>query len=210
MSRDRVLDPTANVETSDESVSLAARPGTLDGQTVALYSNNKQNSDHFLRALAENLTKRYPELEVGDVIYRPQAANPGSRWGIVDEIARNADVALVAYGDCGSCTSYTVYDTLELENRGVPTASFSSTKFIHLGRFEALHHNCPELPIIQFEHPIASLPAEDVGPERVTESIVEETDFALTAPTADVVELFSSRYSAEDFNGRPQFDNCTI
>jgi hypothetical protein len=210
MSQDGILDPTASVETSDKNVSLAARFGTLDGQTVALYSNNKQNSDHFLRALAESLTKRYPELEVGDVTYKPQAANPGSRWGIVDEIARNADVALVAYGDCGACTSYTVYDALELESRGVPTASFSSTKFIDLGRFEALHHNCPGLPIIEFEHPIASLPAEDVGPERVTESVVEETDFALTAPAADVAESFSNRYSAEDFDGRPQFDNCTI
>lgn len=210
VSDQEVLDPTGDFSQPKQEVSLAPRLGDLSGKHISLYSNNKQNSDHFLRGVGAALQERYPDVTVGDVVYKKHASNPGSRWGLIDEIAADADAVLVAYGDCGSCTSYTVYDAVAFEKRGIPTVSYSSQKFIRLGQFEAFHHGCAGLPLVEFEHPIAMLDESEVYERRVTADVVQETDTALTAPAEQVAREYASRFSEADIKERPQFDVCTL
>lgn len=207
---EEILDPTGEIGDKGRKYRLADRPETLNGQRIVLYSNNKQNSDHFLEGVSEGIVQKFPDATISDVVYKPTASSPGDKWNLIDEVAADADIVLLAYGDCGSCTTYTVYDAVEFEQRGIPTASFSSEKFIDLGRYDALHRGAPGLPLIEFDHPIANLEPEDVKETRSTQDVVDETINALTNPAGQVEQDFASRYSPEDFDNRPQFDQCTI
>lgn len=207
---EEILDPTGETSEKGRKYRLAERPDSLEGLRVALYSNNKQNSDHFLEGIAEGLRESYPDVEIVDVVYKPTASSPGDNWGLIDEVAAEADIVLLAYGDCGSCTTYTVYDAIEFERRGIPTVSFSSEKFIDLGRYDALHRGAPGLPIVEFDHPIASLEPEEVKETRSTLEVTKETIRALTNPRGQIEQEFASRYSPDDFESKPQFDQCTI
>lgn len=207
---EEILDPTGEVGDKGRKYRLADRPESLNGKRIVLYSNNKQNSDHFLEGVAESIKEEYPEADISEVMYKPTASSPGDKWDLIDEAEEEADIVLLAYGDCGSCTTYTVYDAIEFERRGIPTASFSSEKFINLGRYDALHRGAPGLPLIEFDHPIANLDAEEVKETRATQDVIDETLKALTNPSGQVEQDFASRYSPEEFDSRPQFDQCTI
>ena len=207
---EEILDPTGEIGEKGRKYRLADRPDSLKGKHVKLYSNNKQNSDHFLEGVAEGLRENSPGVDIADVVYKPTASSPGDNWGLIDEVAEEADIVLLAYGDCGSCTTYTVYDAIEFERRGIPTASFSSEKFIDLGRYDALHRGAPGLPIIEFDHPIANLEPDEVKETRSTPEVIKEAIQALTKPAGQVEQDFASRYSPDDFESRPQFDKCTI
>lgn len=207
---EEILDPTGEIGEKGRQYRLADRPDSLDGKRIALYSNNKQNSDHFLEGVADGIRAAFPEVTIADVVYKPAASSPGDKWDLIDQVAADADIVLLAYGDCGSCTTYTVYDAIEFEIRGIPTTSFSSEKFIELGRYDALHRGAPGLPLIEFDHPIANLDADEVKDRRVSADIVEETIKALTRTAGQVEQDFASRYSPDEFEQRPQFDQCTI
>lgn len=207
---EEILDPIADFEEKGRQYRLATRPDTLDGKRIVLYSNNKQNSDHFLEGVGAGIREASPDAEISEVTYKPTASSPGDKWDLIDDVEERADIVLLAYGDCGSCTTYTVYDAIEFERRGIPTVSFSSEKFIGLGRYDALHRGAPGLPLVEFDHPIASLEPDEVKERRVTEHIVTETIQALTNPAGQVEQDFASRYSPEEFENRPQFDQCTI
>lgn len=207
---EEILDPTGDFEEKGRKYRLASRPDSLDGERVVLYSNNKQNSDHFLSGVGERLREAFSEVDISDIVYKPTASSPGDKWGLIDQVATKADIVLLAYGDCGSCTTYTVYDAIEFERRGIPTVSFSSEKFIGLGRYDALHRGAPGLPLVEFAHPIASLDADEVTQRRVTEAVVEDSLKALTSPSGRVEQEFAGRYSPEEFESRPQFDQCTV
>jgi len=207
---EEILDPMGEVGEKGRKYRLADRPESLDGQRIVLYSNNKQNSDHFLRGIANGINKAYQDAEIVTLVYKPAASSPGDKWDLIEEVAEKADIVLLAYGDCGSCTTYTVSDAIEFERRGIPTASFSSEKFIDLGRYGALHRGAPGLPLIEFDHPIANLDAEAVKAERSTQEIIDETIQALTNPAGHLEQEYAGRYSPEEFDSRPQFDHCTI
>lgn len=204
-----ILDPTGNVSEKGRQVRLSQRHDDLDGLRVTLYSNNKQNSDHFLQGVTEAIAVDHG-IEVSEVVYKPAASSPGSRWGLIDEVAANSDVVLLAYGDCGSCTTYTVSDAIEFERRGIPTVSYSTDEFIQLGQYDAFHRGCPGLPIVEFEHPIASLDGAEVTAKRVTDKIVEETVTALTYPEERLESEYAQRYSPDDFDTRPTYDICSM
>jgi hypothetical protein len=206
---EEILEPTPDTEEED-IVELATRPSTLDDLTVTLYSNNKQNSDYFLEAVGSQINSEFDENRVEGVTYKPSAASPGSRWDLIDELAETSDVVLMAYGDCGSCTTYTITDCIELEKRGIPTVCYTSDNFLGLGQYDAYHLGCPGLPIIDFEHPVAGLTREEVEAQRVTPEIVDETVAALTDDAQEVFDRYASRYSIDEFMTRPDFDTCTI
>lgn len=203
-----ILDPSGEVSGRGRQVPLATRFDTLDGRHLTLYSNNKQNSDHFLETVASALTADH-DVEVSEVVYKPAASSAGSRWGLLDEVASDTDGVLLAYGDCGSCTTYTVHDAIEFERRGLPTVSYSTDEFVALGQYDAFHRGCPGLPLVQIAHPMASIDADQV-PTRVTDGVVSETVRALTGPASQLETEYAGRYSPDEFETRPSYDRCTF
>lgn len=209
--RSNIVDPTADLQPEDRTGQLAERPKSLDGKHITLYSNNKQNSDHFLRGVGDALLERYPDATIADdIVYKSRASEPGTRWGLIEKVSPKTDVVLVAYGDCGACSLYTIHDVIQFERRGVPAVAYCSDKFMRLSRYDALNSGVPGLPIVQFEHPIADLTPEQVRDNRITDEVVEDTEKALTTESLAIEEDFASRYSVDDFDGRPSFDICTL
>lgn len=195
-------------EETDTGVSvLTDRLGSIDGASLALFSNNKLNADHFLRGVGEYVEATV-DATVSEVVYKNVATSPASE-AIYSKLARY-DAVLVAYGDCGSCSSWTVHDAIQLERAGVPTVVFCSNEFTALAQFEAEKQECPGLPIVEFEHPIADLSPDAVLAERATESVCAEAVETLTAPPEALRERYEGRYISDADVDGASFGACTL
>ena len=190
---DELLSPVPEQSASDETV-LSERPATLDGLRIGLLSNTKKNSDHFLLRVGERLATM-ADVSVSEVVYKPTATSAAPDE-IYDQLGQY-DAVLTAYGDCGSCSSWTIHDAIHLEKSGIPVVVFCSEEFTTLCQFESENQSCPGLPIVQFEHPIADIDPEVVREERVTDSICEEVSEALTSTPSDLIERYQGRYTDE-------------
>ncbi|MCE7699225.1 MAG: hypothetical protein K8E24_010555, partial [Methanobacterium paludis] len=78
------------------------------------------------------------------------------------EKAADAELSILALGDCGSCTTWVVLDAIRLEKRGVPTISICSHHFAPFARELAGSYGAKNLRIVEIEHPIAGLSEKDV------------------------------------------------
>ena len=190
---EEIVDPFAS-EPEERDRALANRLESLSGARIAVFSNTKKNADHFLRGVGEHLEAHY-DVEVSDVVYK-DVATSGADEEVYDRL-REYDGVLLAYGDCGSCSSWTMYDAFQLEDSGIPTAVFCSEEFTTLCQFEAENQGVPGLPIVEFGHPIADLDPDTVVDERVTDEVVERTVEALTTPAEELPEIYEGRYTGE-------------
>lgn len=53
-------------------------------------------------------------------------------------------------------------DAIELEKRGIPTATIVTEMFFESGRATAKNLAMPHVPIVPIPHPIANLPPEEL------------------------------------------------
>lgn len=192
-SDDEILNPVPDRGNTNETV-LAPRPKVTDGLDIGLLSNTKKNSDTFLEVVGNSLTSMV-DVTVSDVISKP-AATRGAPDELYERLAAY-DAVLTAYGDCGSCSSWTIHDAIQLESSGIPTVVFCSSGFTTLCQFEAENQSCPGLPIVEFERPIADVPPEVIRTERVTDKMCEEVVASLTATPEELVERYQGRYTDE-------------
>jgi len=88
------IDPTAGTATA--RVALAARPEDLAGKVVALLDNTKEQTDIIMAAMAESLTSRYGAARV--LTLRKAHYSKLAPPELLDEIARDADVAIAGLG----------------------------------------------------------------------------------------------------------------
>jgi hypothetical protein len=76
--------------------------------------------------------------------------------------ASEADICILALGDCGSCTSWVILDAIRLEKMSVPTVSICSDQFTSFARELAKSYGAEDLRILELEHPIAGTQTEEV------------------------------------------------
>lgn len=196
---DDVISPYA-----DESVSrdtdLAQRLGTLDGATIGLFSNAKKNADLFLECVGDHLSETY-DVEFGPVIYKEMS--PSAAEDEVYEELSTYDAVLIAYGDCGSCSSWTIHDALQLESMGVPTVVYCTEEFTTLCQYESENRGAPGLPIVELLHPVADLDEETIQAERVTAELIDLTVDALTTDPTELFDVYAGRYTGTDVGASP-------
>lgn len=188
-----IVDPFAS-EVEKSGRVLADRLDSISGVRIALFSNTKKNADHFLRGIGERLESDYG-VEVSDVVYKDVATSAADE-DVYDRL-REYDAVLTAYGDCGSCSSWTMHDAFQLEDAGVPTVVFCSDEFTTLCQFEAENQGAPGLPIVEFAHPIADLDPDTVIDERVTDEVVDRAVEALTTSPSELEEIYQGLYTEE-------------
>ena len=58
----------------------------------------------------------------------------GISEGVLQLLNEKADVVITGVADCGSCSAYTAYDTIELERNGIPTILTTTTRFEQIAR----------------------------------------------------------------------------
>jgi hypothetical protein len=188
---EEILNPFAD-EVEAKGTVLADRLSTVGDARIGLFSNTKKNADHFLREVGERLEADHA-AEVSEVVYKDVATSAADE--AVYEELREYDAVLIAYGDCGSCSSWTMHDAFQLEEAGVPTVVFCTEEFTTLCQYEAENQGVPGLPIVEIEHPIADLSPEAVASERVTDDILTAVTEALTNDAGELLELYKGKYT---------------
>ncbi|MBI2848063.1 MAG: hypothetical protein HYX83_02705 [Chloroflexi bacterium] len=78
-----------------------------------------------------------------------------------------------------------IHDTIELEKRGVPTATFATDLFAHLARFIAGSKGLPDLPLIIVPHPVGGIPADKAKAK--ADHVIDEIVRLLTEPREKLI-----------------------
>lgn len=182
--------PTMAFETG--AAPLACRKGLdeLEAPNIGLLCNSKANADIFLAAIEQALLRRFPTATF--TRHTKRTASKG--LATVDETGlRTCDAIVNAFGDCGSCSSWSVHDGIALERAGIPTATVITAPFAYKGRFEAESLGFGDLPLVVLPHtwaktPLGQLPDDTV--RAIAVAAYGEIEFAITAPSTDVAAAY--------------------
>lgn len=184
---EQVLDPRGDVTV--DARSPADRLESLEGKTVGFLDNAKTNADIFLDEVSEVLSEEYG---VEETIHRRKSNTAIPADSIATYLNDHCDAVVNAYGDCGSCTSWCVYDSVDLEKQGTPVATINSEEFVRLGQSESRSLGIPGLPISTVPHPMGDVP-EEVARERARNAI-DEIVRVLTTSTDELEAEFDGKF----------------
>lgn len=163
-----VLNPLGVVQ--EKKVSLNPLPYDFD--KVSLVDNTKPGADIILNVLQESLGNR-EFIKVQKPAGAPATPEQLKR-------AASTELAILALGDCGSCTSWVIMDAIRLENKGIPAISICSHRFTPFARELAKSHGLNELRILEIEHPISGLSEGEIRGK--TEKIIPKLQYILQIP----------------------------
>jgi hypothetical protein len=171
----KVVNPVA-VPTGGSPVSLPPRPGSLSGQVLGVVINGKEYSDVILRRIVQRLQDKY---EFKDVVWWDKKF-PTKAAPFLEEVAAKSTIVLNGVGHCGSSTSWSVHDTVELERRGRPTVTVLSQEFADTGHEIAARQGLRNLAVAVLPHPVGAATRELV--ERKADGILESVVEGFTVP----------------------------
>jgi hypothetical protein len=186
-----VLDPRGEVNETGEAIT--DRLETLEGTTIGLLDNSKSNARLLLDEIGKILKDEYG---VAEVVSRRKDKSPVPADELADQLHAQCDAVVNAYGDCGSCTSWCVYDSIDLEKMGTPTATINSDEFVRLGQSEARSLGMPNLPLITVPHPMGDIVEEKVRAR--ANDIIEEIHKVLTTDAEELEAEYGEKYLGED------------
>src|SRR6516165_1556549 len=142
-----IVNPVATPQAHEDDAERfppAPRPDTLEGKTVALYWNGKQNGLDALARAKENLAKRFGDISFVEMTGELGGTNRYLSPAQLDRLAAEVDVAVCTSADCGSCTSWLMRDLCELERRGIPAVGYTAAIFDEDARFSLKTFGVPE------------------------------------------------------------------
>jgi hypothetical protein len=178
---DHILEPV--VRTEHPAIASARPLSALAGKRIAFVDNSKVNADLFLTRVAQMLVDRFG-IVAGPVIRK---AAPKDRLADADfsEIAA-CQAVVQCFGDCGTSTSMSVADAVEIERRGIPTVTVFSTAFAGAARIQAAGRGMPDLRLVKIPHPMHTASRELVTQraDTVIDALVER----LTKTASEGVE----------------------
>lgn len=153
-----VFDPRGVVESTDAPI--AARPMKLDGLRLAILDNSKWNANKILRTSTAALEKTVKFAKVS--YYVKQSFSKDAAPELIAEIAANNDLVLTAIGDCGSCCSCCIRDSVDLEKLGVPSAAIITTEFERETELTRTALGMRGLIPVVIDHPVSSITQAEV------------------------------------------------
>ena len=148
-----VLNPTIAV--TDKKIRLANRLTTLEGAVLGLLGNRKWNADALLEEIGAILARDYGVRSTVSV-----AKHSSSRIAqpeLFNKLVDNCDAAISGIGDCGSSSSFSVCDALELERKGTPAAALVTEALTFNAAATAERLGAAGFVFATVPHPIASL-----------------------------------------------------
>jgi hypothetical protein len=165
-----ILDPrpTRTASTSTDEVVV----DSLAGLPIAIIDNSKPRFDVFVETLAAEIREHHGALE-GLRFRKPDAAHVAPE-GWLDQIAAKRGVAIVGWGDCGSCSTCTFLDAAHLISRGVPAVAVISEAFRELTSTLARSRGLDQVPRLVLPHPPSMLSDEELAAlarDRVAEAV---------------------------------------
>jgi hypothetical protein len=145
------LDPTSGPLERRNWRKLRLRPATLDGHVIGLVANGLGRGAEFFDALYEELAKSY-KLAGAVRVLKPSVAvriEPAD-WA---RLTSQATVAITGFGGCGSCSSRSLRDAIELEWVGIPSVGIMHESVRSAAEAMARLSGAPDYPFIVVEHP---------------------------------------------------------
>ncbi len=136
----------------------APQVDTLAGYRIAVLDNGKPNA-----ALVMTEAARYLAERVGATLALVIKKGPGGRSAnaaipcapdVFARVVAEADIAITGAADCGSCSAYSVSDTIQLEQAGVPTVVVTTTRFERVVDTLATNGGMPSIRKLVLDHPI--------------------------------------------------------
>lgn len=116
-------DPTA--ETAPEMRARRAPLASLQGVTVALMDIGKMRGDEFI----DRLEQLFAARGVATRRYKKPTNTRTAPLPLVQRMAAECQAVVIALSDCGSCTSCSTHDLVELDRRGLPGVSILTEEF---------------------------------------------------------------------------------
>lgn len=155
-----IFDPRGVVDM--DSRPLAARKTDLAGLRLGILDNSKWNANKLLRGAAAALSD---EIDLAAVNYyvKTHGFSSDAPAELIDRIAAENDIVLTAIGDCGSCCSCCIRDSIALEDRGLPTAPIITTEFVNETRLTRIAVGMPELRPVVIDHPVSSITDDEIA-----------------------------------------------
>lgn len=141
--------------------SVAPAPTSRDGLRLALVSNGKANATELLEAVAAELAVLLPGLRA--TVYRKPSVSVAPTDEDLAEIVATADAAVAAIGDCGSCSSRTMRDAIELEWAGVPSVAIVADALVSPVDFMRQLSGMPDYPYCVTAFPVGNLDADELA-----------------------------------------------
>jgi hypothetical protein len=154
-----VFDPRGRVESAETPI--ARRPAALEGLRLGILDNSKWNANKLLRGAQAALEGR---LRFAAVTYAVKHSfSKDAAPDLLARLAAECDIVLTAIGDCGSCCSCCVRDSIALERLGVPAACIITTEFVQETALTRAALGMPGLRPVVIDHPVSSITAEEIA-----------------------------------------------
>ena len=145
------LDPTPGALGEGASLDLAQRPASLRGLTLGIVANGLGISEVLFDAVGEALRESDGLAGVVKVV-KPSVAVPPwpEQW---EEIVEHANVAITGFGGCGSCSTRSMRDALDLEALGIPAVCIVHTALVPAVNAMIRLVGASEYPMVVVEYP---------------------------------------------------------
>ena len=154
-----VFDPCGVVDLA--VIPLAPRKPSLEGLRLGILDNSKWNANKLLRGASAALGQGIRFAAVN--YYVKQSFSKDAAPELIAKIARDNDIVLTAIGDCGSCCSCCIRDSVALEKLGIPSATIITTEFVEETRLTRLALGMPDFEPVVIDHPVSSITQEEIG-----------------------------------------------
>lgn len=154
-----VFDPRGALRFEDAPV--APRKGSLRTLRLGILDNSKWNANKLLRGAAAALAD---DIEFAAVnYYVKHSFSKDATPELIARIAAENDIVLTAIGDCGSCCSACIRDSIALEKLGVPSAAIITTEFVRETELTRQAVGMKALEPVVISHPVSSITQEEVA-----------------------------------------------
>jgi hypothetical protein len=172
------------------AISVARRLCSLRGKRVGFIDNSKCNADLFIERVCSRFSERFA-IVAGPVV-RKNAPKDRLSSGDFARLAQ-CDAVVQCFGDCGTSTSISVADAVEIERRGIPTVTVFSTAFAPSARKQASARGMANLPLVRIAHPMHTAKRAIVAEraDAVIDTLAERlTGNGNEPPEAEIADVF--------------------
>lgn len=179
-------------------IPTAKRLSGLRGKRLGFIDNSKCNADLFIQRLVNRFSDRFTVI-AGPIVRKAAPKDRLSENDLANLAA--CDAVVQCFGDCGTSTSISVAEAVEIERRGIPTVTVFSTAFASAARRQAADRGMPDLPLACIPHPMHTAPHDAVTEraDAVTDTLAERlTSRSVDVAQADTANGFDSSAEIDD------------
>lgn len=148
-----IEDPCGEVGTAPQPT--IAGLSSLAGKRLGVLDNGKPNAAMVMAELAGLIAQRTGAIDCG-VVAKRTAAEPADP-SIIERLANECDIVLTGSADCGSCTSWSIYDVDQLQKNGVVALGVTTSAFEGLSREVGRTLAMGSLRLAVLEHPLGGI-----------------------------------------------------